>query len=318
MAGVTVSRSVLIARPVWPVVRRLGEVLSAGGYAVEYVGTWDALLSEERRPALLAAVILGEYGASAEEEETLRRFRGREGGVGVPVVVIGGRNAAEHAPRLRAAGADLVFPADLPAGEILDQARPLLGYGELYRGAAETARELRDQAMVDGLTGLPNRRQFVRDLERALEMTRRIGRPVSCIVSDIDDLQIVNESHGHTAGDRVIRQFGDMLSRAKRKYDFVARLGGDEFAWLLVDAGPGQALQAARRAHRLVGEAVFEGAGVPLRLTATFGVASIVPGEEWTPATLMENADRALYWGKESGKNVVRCYPPPERGKEDA
>lgn len=312
------SRSVLVVRPVWPVLNRLAEELSAAGYAIEYAGAWDALLAEEREPQRFAAVLLGEYGASAEEEETLRRFREREGGVGIPVVVVGGRNAEHQAPRLRAAGADLVFPADLPAGEILDQARPLLGYGELYRGAADAARELRDQAMVDGLTGLPNRRQFVQDLARTVEMTRRIGRPVSCIVSDIDDLRDVNESHGHPAGDGVIRQFGEMLSRAKRKYDFVARLGGDEFAWLLVDAGPGQALQAARRAHRMVGEAVFEGAGVPLRLTATFGVASIAPGEEWTPAALMENADRALYWGKESGKNVVRSYPPPDKGKDDA
>jgi diguanylate cyclase (GGDEF)-like protein len=107
----------------------------------------------------------------------------------------------------------------------------------------------------------------------------------------------------------VIRQFGEILTRAKRSYDGVARLGGDEFAWLLVDAGPEQAMQAARRAHRMVGEAVFDGADSPLRLTATFGVASLIPGEEWTATSLMENADRALYWGKESGKNVVRCYP---------
>jgi two-component system cell cycle response regulator len=148
-------------------------------------------------------------------------------------------------------------------------------------------------------------------------MARRIGRPLSCIVSDIDDLQDVNEAQGHAAGDDVIRQFGNVLTRAKRSYDSVARLGGDEFAWLLVDAGPGQALQAARRAHRMVGEGVFDGGRAPLRLTATFGVASIIPGEEWTAAALMENADRALYWGKESGKNVVRCYPP-EKGVEHA
>lgn len=303
------SRSVLVARPVWPVLRRMGEELSAAGYAVEYAGAWDALLSDRIAPKLLAAVLLGEYGAGAEEEEILRRFRGRDGGLGVPVVVVGGRNAAHRASRLRAAGADLVLAADLPPGEILDLARPLLAYGELYRSVEAAVREMRDQAMLDGLTGLPNRRQFVRELARTVEMARRIGRPLSCIVSDIDDLQDVNESHGHPAGDHVIRQFGEILTRAKRSYDGVARLGGDEFAWLLVDAGPEQAMQAARRAHRMVGEAVFDGADSPLRLTATFGVASLIPGEEWTAASLMENADRALYWGKESGKNVVRCYP---------
>jgi two-component system cell cycle response regulator len=293
----------------------MGEELSAAGYAVEYAGSWDSLLSERLAPSLLAAVLLGEYGDAAAEEEVLRRFRARDGGVGVPVVVVGGQNAANRAGRFREAGADLVIAADLPPGEILDRARPLLAYGELYQGVAAAVRELRDQSMVDGLTGLPNRRHFVLELARTVEMARRIGRPLSCIVSDIDDLQDVNEAQGHAAGDDVIRQFGNVLTRAKRSYDSVARLGGDEFAWLLVDAGPGQALQAARRAHRMVGEGVFDGGRAPLRLTATFGVASIIPGEEWTAAALMENADRALYWGKESGKNVVRCYPP-EKGVE--
>ncbi|HEX9206337.1 MAG TPA: diguanylate cyclase [Candidatus Deferrimicrobiaceae bacterium] len=304
------SRSVLVARPVWPVLRRVGEELSAAGYAVEYAGAWDALLSDRIAPERCAAVLLGDYGAPAEEEEILRRFRGRDGGPGVPVIVVGGQNAAQRAGRLRAAGADLVIAADLPPEEILDQARPLLAYGELYHGASKAFREMRDQAMVDGLTGLPNRRHFVLELARTVEMARRIGRPLSCIVSDIDDLQDVNEARGHSAGDRVIRQFGEILKKAKRSYDGVARLGGDEFAWLLVDTGPEQALQAARRAHRMVGEGMFDGADSPLRLTATFGVASLIPGEEWTAASLMENADRALYWGKESGKNMVRCYPP--------
>jgi diguanylate cyclase (GGDEF)-like protein len=211
----------------------------------------------------------------------------------------------------------MILPADLSPGEIVDRARPLLAYGELYRGASAAAREMRDQSMVDGLTGLPNRRHFVRDLSRSVEMARRIGRPLSCIVSDIDDLQDVNDARGRAAGDGVIRTFGEILTRAKRSYDGVARLGGDEFAWILVDAGPAQALQAARRAQRMLGEAVFDGTDGPLRVTATFGVASLVPGEEWTAESLMENADRALYWGKESGKNAVRCYPA-QKGAEDA
>jgi diguanylate cyclase (GGDEF)-like protein len=295
----------------------MGEELSAAGYAVEYAGSWDSLLSERLAPSSLAAVLLGEYGDAAAEEEVLRRFRARDGGVGVPVVVVGRQNAANRAGRFREAGADLVIAADLPPGEILERARPLLAYGELYQGVAAAVQELRDQSMVDGLTGLPNRRHFVLELARTVEMARRIGRPLSCIVSDIDDLQDVNDAHGRPAGDGVIRQFGEILTRAKRSYDGVARLGGDEFAWLLVDAGPEQAMQAARRAHRMVGEAVFDGADSPLRLTATFGVASLIPGEEWTAASLMENADRALYWGKESGKNAVRCYPP-QKGAGDA
>jgi len=301
--------TVLVARPVWPVLRRLGEELSANGYAVEYSGSWGSLLESGTDCGGLAAVLLGEYGNIQEEEEILRRFRERDGGMGVPVLVVGGMNAAHRGNRFRAAGADLVLTADLPVEEILDVARPLFTYGDLYRKVLTANRELRDLAMVDDLTGLPNRRHFTRDLDRTVEMARRIGRPLSCIVSDIDDLRRVNESHGHSVGDSVIRQFGGILIKAKRSYDSVARLGGDQFVWLLVDADAGQALQAARRAHRTVAESVFNGAHTPVRVTATWGVSSIAPGGEWSSSALLENADRALYWGKESGKNTVRFYP---------
>ena len=279
--------AVLVARPVWPVLRRIGELLSRRGYSVETADSWGALLAEPGRRANLAAVLLGEYGSVAEEEEILRRFR--------------------------EAGADMIFPADLSEEEILDRAQPLLTYGEMYRKAVSDGRDLSDLAMRDGLTGLPDRRRFSLDLERCAETARRIGQPLSCIVSDIDDLRNVNETYGSAVGDGVIRQFGGVLSRAKRSYDTVARLGGDEFVWLLLGVGGGEAVRAAVRAHRLVSGSVFDGTHEPIRVTATFGVASLEPGAEWDADSLLENADRALYWGKESGKNVVRFYPP---GKE--
>jgi diguanylate cyclase (GGDEF)-like protein len=281
---------------------------------VETAATWRALLAEPGKRAGLAAVLLGEYGAVAEEEEILRRFR-EAGGPGVPVFLVGGQSAVRRAGRFRQAGADMVFAADLPEGEILDRAQPLLAYGEMYREAVLAGRELADGAMLDGLTGLPDRRRFSLDLDRCAETARRIGQPLSCIVTDIDDLRRVNEAHGAEAGDSVIRQFGGVLNRAKRSYDTVARLGGDEFAWLLLGVGRDEAVRAAERAHRLVSGSVFNGAHEPVRVTATFGVASLSPGEEWNAQALMENADRALYWGKESGKNMVRFYPP---GKEIA
>jgi diguanylate cyclase (GGDEF)-like protein len=115
----------------------------------------------------------------------------------------------------------------------------------------------------------------------------------------------------------VIRQFGTVISRAKRTYDSVARLGGDEFAWLLVDADRSQAIQAAARAQEIVRGSVFDVAPEPVRITATFGVSSVSPGVDLSVDYLVGNADRALYWGKESGKNVVRFYPA-KRADQDA
>jgi diguanylate cyclase (GGDEF)-like protein len=309
-----VHGTILVARPFWPVLGRVGGLLSHRGYSVETTGSWSALLAEQGRRAGLAAVLLGEYGDVAGEEEILRRFRDG-GGQGIPVFLIGGQSALRRTRRFREAGVDMVFAADLPEEEILLCAQPLLAYGEMYREAILAGRELSDLAMLDGLTGLPDRRRFSLDLDRCAETARRIGRPLSCIVTDIDDLRRVNEAHGSEVGDSVIRQFGGVLTRAKRSYDTVARLGGDEFVWLLLGADRDEALRAAERAQRLVSGCVFNGIHAPVRVTATFGVASLSPGREWNAQTLVENADRALYWGKESGKNTVRFYPP---GKEVA
>lgn len=316
-AAIPCSRTVLVARPVWPVLKYLAEGLVTRGYFVERSGSWEALFDARAAGEDLAAVFLGEYGEIAEEEWALRRFRKGEEGNGVPVFLVGGRNALRWERRFREAGADQVFSADLSAADILERARPLYALGDMYHDALEVNRELRWHSLVDELTGLPNRRQFTEELERNIEMARRIGRPLSCIVTDIDDIRGVNESYGFPVGDSVIRQFGGILKGGKRRYDAVARLGGDQFVWLLVGANASQAVRAAWRVHRKVSESVFDGVQSPVRVTATWGVSTVFPGEESPERLLMENADRALYWGKESGKNMVRCYPPEKAAVDE-
>jgi diguanylate cyclase (GGDEF)-like protein len=303
------AATILIARPLWPVLRRIVPFLTAEGYRVEEAPSWSRLVDAHLSCPGLAGVFLGEHGDAVEEIEVLRRFREREGATGVPVLLVGGMNALLRASRFRAAGADLVIPADISPERLMEKAASLLHYGALYQSLLESNRTLREQAMMDDLTGLPNRRHFSVDVARHIEMARRIGRPLSCIIVDIDDFKKINDAYGRPAGDNVIRQFGTALSRAKRTYDTVARLGGDEFAWLLVDADRTQAIQAAERAHGIVRESVFEVEPGSVRLTATFGVSSVSPGVDLSVDYLVGNADRALYWGKESGKNVVRFYP---------
>lgn len=309
---------VLIARSPWPVLQRASVLLAAAGYNVVEAPSWSRLLEGRLSCPDLAGILLGERGDTAGEIDILRRFRERSGALGIPVVMVGGLNAMYRADRFRAAGADVVLPADIPAEELVEQVRPLLRYGALYQEIASSNREFREQSLRDDLTGLPNRKHFSLDIARNVEMARRIGRSLSCILMDIDDFKVVNETYGRKAGDEVIRQFGDVISSAKRTYDTVARLGGDEFAWLLMDADPAQALQAAARARKMVLDNVFQIEPGPLRLTATFGVSSVVPGTEARADDLVGNADRALYWGKESGKNVVRFYPPKKAEKDAA
>lgn len=311
------GNTVLIARPLWPVLQQAARFLAGEGYRVEEAVSWDRLLDSRLSCGDLSGVFLGEHGDAAAEMEMIRRFRERRGALGVPLILVGGMNAILRAERFRASGVDLVAPADLSVSALVEQARPLLRYGALYQSLTDANRALREMTLRDELTGLPNRRHFSLDLARNVEMSRRIGRPLSCILVDIDDFKRVNDSYGHPEGDSVLRQFGTLISGAKRTYDTVARLGGDEFAWLLIDAEPAQALQAAARAQQAVAEGVFEVSRDRLSLTATFGVSSIVPGDEISGDLLVGNADRALYWGKESGKNTVRFYPP-KREQGDA
>lgn len=302
--------TVLVARPLWPVLRRIVPLLKAEGYQVEETPSWSRLLEAGLPCAELAGVFMGDHGEVAEEADLIRAFRQRAGVQGIPVILVGGMNALLQDRRFRAAGVDIVLPADLAPEELVEKTAPLLHYGSLCQSLAEANRNLRDQAMLDELTGLPDRRHFSLDATRSVEMARRIGRPLSCILVDIDDFKRVNDSYGQAAGDEVIRQFGSVMNKGRRAYDIVARVGGDEFAWLLVDADPQQALRAASRAHSIVRENVFRiEPASPIRLTATFGVATVVPGGDLSLEDLVGNADRALYWGKESGKNIVRFYP---------
>ncbi len=304
------GNAVIIAKPLWPVLRLAARFLADDGYRVEETSSWSRLLDSGLSCSRLSGILLGEHGNTMEELEVIRQFRERKGAQGVPIILIGGMNALLRAGKFLSSGVDLVLPADIPPGDLVERARPFLRYGSLYQSLSEANRELRELSMRDDLTGLPNRRQFSRDLSRNVEMARRIGRCLSCIIVDIDDFKRINDDFGHQEGDSVIRQFGNVLDMAKRAYDTVARLGGDEFAWLLMDADPEQALHAAGRALRLVNESVFEVAGKPEKLTATFGVSSLLPGVELSADDLVGNADRALYWGKETGKNSIRFYPP--------
>ncbi len=311
------GNAVIIARPLWPVLRHAGRFLAETGYRVEEASSWSRLLDSSLSCADLSGILLGEHGDTAGEVEVIRRFRERKGSEGVPIILVGGLNALLRADKFRSSGVDIILPADIPPADLVERAKPLLRYASLYRSLAETNRELREISMRDDLTGLPNRRHFSLDLSRNVEMARRIGRCLSCIIVDIDDFKRINDDYGHLEGDSVIQQFGNVILSAKRTYDTVARLGGDEFAWLLIDAKPDQALHAAGRARQAVLEKAFEVAGKPTHLTATFGVSSLKPGVEISADDLVGNADRALYWGKESGKNVVRFYPP-KNAEDDA
>ncbi len=160
-------------------------------------------------------------------------------------------------------------------------------------------------SMRDPLTGLYNRRYLEETMARELPRARRLGESVGVIVLDIDHFKNLNDTFGHDAGDFVLERTGELLRAATRNSDIACRFGGEEFAVIL----PGATLLVARNRAEAIRasleslEIEFEGKAIG-PLTVSAGVASMPPhGQDWTHT--LQQADRALYTAKQSGRNKV-------------
>ncbi|MBC2666959.1 sensor domain-containing diguanylate cyclase [Novosphingobium flavum] len=165
--------------------------------------------------------------------------------------------------------------------------------------------ELRQIAQRDPLTGALSRRGFMDKAAQEIGRTGRYGHPASLIMLDVDHFKSVNDTHGHPAGDQVLRELAGLLTMLKRPSDVLGRLGGEEFALLLPETGADSALAAAERFRAAVAEHPIElTGGIWLKITASFGVAALTPRIA-TPEDWLAAADGPLYAAKRGGRN--RC-----------
>ena len=158
------------------------------------------------------------------------------------------------------------------------------------------AEELERLALVDTLTGLSNRR--VADIRLAAEAARseRYGHPLTVVALDLDNFKQINDTHGHLAGDEVLKEFGRRLEAATRKSDMVARMGGDEFLVLLPECTGDRVEMLLGRLRPM--EADYAGTKIPIHFCA--GWVAYEKGE--STEQFLERADRILYAEKRSGK----------------
>jgi diguanylate cyclase (GGDEF)-like protein len=172
------------------------------------------------------------------------------------------------------------------------------------------ARDARSSG-IDDLTNLPNRRAFAEAAAAELVRTRRTGRPLGLALIDIDDFKHVNDTFGHSTGDRVLCDVADVLREHFREIDLPARVGGEEFAVLLPETDLTGAREAVERFVMALSEHEFgDGHTRPYGVTASAGVAA---SADLGIETLLEVADRALYRAKENGKNQVHTDSPEPR-----
>jgi diguanylate cyclase (GGDEF)-like protein len=192
----------------------------------------------------------------------------------------------------------------------------LLGALILIWSRNERMQELEREAGEDALTGLKNRRRFEEDVRAAMSRRRRDRGSGALLMIDLDHFKEVNDTHGHPAGDRLIEEVAQVLRRRARAGDIVARLGGDEFAVVLPQSTPAEAkivaeaLVAAIRHH----DPTLDGVDP---VTASIGVAIFGDDPRMSYATLVSEADTAMYAAKDGGRDGVRVFDP-EAIREDA
>jgi diguanylate cyclase (GGDEF)-like protein len=165
--------------------------------------------------------------------------------------------------------------------------------------------KLKEQAFRDRLTGLHNRHYFEEALPRELAQAKREGYRVAIVLLDIDLFKRVNDSFGHQAGDQLLREFGQLLTRRIRSSDLACRFGGEEFVLVLPNLPPEVAYQRIEQIRAAFQALRVSWAGAEISTTVSGGMA-IFPIEGITEDELLEAADRALYVAKAAGRNRIQ------------
>lgn len=273
---------------------------------------------------VLPHVIVAHYNLpQLDGLELCQALRATEEGRRMHILLMDDDNGEEQLTRAYEAGADGYVPSTIsPKGlrTRLCAAQRLVQLqnawerdrAQLRQIAAELAvanRRLANAALSDALTGLPNRRSAMDQLEQAWSAASRSGAPLAVMVIDIDHFKHINDTHGHAAGDMVLREAASVLRTSARREDSVCRIGGEEFLVICPNTDLESAMQSAERLRTTLGTHLIAIGESESCITTSIGVAVREPDTADIDA-LVSTADQALYAAKEAGRNRVRSGPP--------
>jgi diguanylate cyclase (GGDEF)-like protein len=181
-------------------------------------------------------------------------------------------------------------------GQVANQAHIVMENSRLFE-------RVRDLSIRDGVTNLYNHRHIMELVKSELERARRYEHPFSVLMIDIDHFKKVNDEHGHTAGDAVLREVAGLLLDGMRVVDVLGRYGGEEFLAILPGTAYEEAVQTAERLRGRVGSHTFRVEGQEVRVTVSIGVATCPRLGACGAPGLVHEADKALYRAKDAGRD---------------
>ncbi|HEU4530796.1 MAG TPA: diguanylate cyclase [Steroidobacteraceae bacterium] len=227
----------------------------------------------------------------------------------VYTILLTARDSKAHIIEGLQAGADDYLTKPVDDSELMARLNTGRRILELERSLKAANHEKHLLSITDPLTATFNRRYLMEQLQKEIERARRYSRPLTAVLCDIDHFKKVNDTHGHQAGDDVLRGFAQLLMSSSRKgVDWVARYGGEEFLIVLPETSVEDGAGFAEKIRTLVAGRKFTTSAGSLPITSSFGVAgydSVNGNDEAGIDHLIAYADLCLYRSKEAGRNRV-------------
>jgi diguanylate cyclase (GGDEF)-like protein len=251
--------------------------------------------------------------------EVARRVKGNASLPFIPIIMETALDSTQAKVEGLDSGADDYITKPIDFAELKARVNSMLRIKRLQTDLADRERQLLtvneqllEMTQTDSLTGLDNRRHLENRISEMFAHARRFNEPLACVMCDLDRFKAVNDTHGHQAGDEVLKQFAQILKREARAIDRVGRFGGEEFMLLLPGAGVDAAGLFAERVRKQVEAHTFTFNGTSIRRTASFGVSAWPHTRIGATDVLVRAADEALYVAKETGRNRVVRFDSEE------
>ncbi len=256
--------------------------------------SWDLAILDRRLPDMDGVVLAQELKSSA-----VHRAR--------YIIMLTGEDEQEDKIEGLELGADDYITKPFQYPELLARIRAGKRIVDLQKELVEKNRRLELLSITDGLTKLHNHRYLQDELARAFEESQRYQRPLSLAMIDLDFFKKVNDTHGHAAGDDVLKRAAELFRSSVRSTDLVARYGGEEFAAMMPETTLQDGMAFAEKIRHMIETTTFDTQAGPLNATVSIGVASVPHSRIHSAKELIVAADRALYRAKKSGRNQVQA-----------